>query len=254
MTVETLSKVRRLFHIQGWSLRKISRELHISRNTVRKALQSGTTKFSYKRQHQSYPRLGRFQSDLDRLLMSNIGKPRRERLTLVRIYEELCSLGFEGSYSCIRHYAQIFSKAHNHTSAAVFIPLIFAPGEAYQFDWSHEIVILNGVTTAVKIAHVRLCNSRMFYIRAYLREAQEMVFDAHDRAFAFFHGSCRRGIYDNMRTAVDAILVGKDRQFNRRFLQMCSHYLVEPTACTPAAGWGEADKQSIEYRLPAERP
>lgn len=50
MTVETLSKVRRLFHIQGWSLRKISRELLISRNTVRKALQSGTTKFSYKRQ------------------------------------------------------------------------------------------------------------------------------------------------------------------------------------------------------------
>lgn len=189
MTVETLSKVRRLFHIQGWSLRKISRELHISRNTVRKALQSGTTKFSYKRQHQSYLRLERFQSDLDRLLMSNIGKPRRERLTLVRIYEELCSWGFEGSYSCIRHYVQIFSKAHNHTSAAAFSPLIFAPGEAYQFDWSHEIVILNGVTTAVKIAHVRLCNSRMFYIRAYLCEAQEMVFDVHDRALLSFMGA-----------------------------------------------------------------
>ena len=72
-----------------------------------------------------------------------------------------------------------------------------------------------------------------------------MVFDAHDRAFAFFQGACARGIYDNMKTAVEAVLIGKDRKFNRRFLRMCSHYLVEPTACTPAAGWekGQVENQ-----------
>ena len=72
-----------------------------------------------------------------------------------------------------------------------------------------------------------------------------MVFDAHDRAFAFFRGACQRGIYDNMKTAVEAVFVGKDRQYNRRFLQMCSHYLVEPVACTPAAGWekGQVENQ-----------
>jgi transposase len=66
---------------------------------------------------------------------------------------------------------------------------------------------------------------------------KEMVFDAHDRAFALFKGTCRRGIYDNMKTAGQTIFVGKDRLYNRRFLQMCSHYLVEPVACTPASGW-----------------
>ncbi len=66
------------------------------------------------------------------------------------------------------------------------MPLSFAPGEAYQFDWSHEIVILDGVTMHVKAAHMRLCHSRMPFVRAYLREAQEMVFDAHDKGFAFF--------------------------------------------------------------------
>jgi hypothetical protein len=63
-----------------------------------------------------------------------------------------------------------------------------------------------------------------------------LVFDAHDRAFAFFKGACTRGIYDNMKTAVDTVFVGKDRAYNRRFLQMCGHYLVEPVACTPGAG------------------
>jgi transposase len=110
-------------------------------------------------------------------------------------------------------------------------------GEAYQFDWSHEVVLINSTTVTVKVAHVRLCHSRMLLVRAYPRETQEMVFDAHNRAFAFFKGTCTRGIYDNMKTAVESVFIGKDRQFNRRFLRMCGHHLVEPTACTPAAGW-----------------
>jgi transposase len=75
----------------------------------------------------------------------------------------------------------------------------------------------------------------MLFVRAYPRETQEMVFDAHDRAFAFFPGACQRGIYDNMKTVVEAVFVGKDRLYNRRFLQMCSHYLVDPVACARAS-------------------
>ena len=71
-----------------------------------------------------------------------------------------------------------------------------------------------------------------------------MVFDAHDRAFAFFKGACTRGIYDNMKTAVDAIFIGRERAYNRRFQQMCSHYLVEPVACTPASGWGKGQVEN----------
>jgi len=106
-------------------------------------------------------------------------------------------------------------------------------------------VVLNGITTTVKVAHLRLCHSRMPFVRAYPRETQEMVFDAHDRGFAFFRGACTRGIFDNMKTAVEAVFIGKDRAFNRRFLQMCSHYLVEPVACTPGAGWekGQVENQ-----------
>jgi hypothetical protein len=85
----------------------------------------------------------------------------------------------------------------------------------------------------------------MLFVRAYPRETQEMVFDAHDRAFALFKGTCGRGIYDNMKTAVETIFVGKGRLYNRRFLQMCSHYLVDPVACTPASGWekGQVENQ-----------
>ena len=97
----------------------------------------------------------------------------------------------------MRRYAAAWKRRASEATAAAYVPLSFAPGEAYQFDWSHEIVVIDGVTTTVKVAHVRLCHSRMMYVRAYPRETQEMVFDAHDRAFAFFGGACTRGIYDS---------------------------------------------------------
>jgi transposase len=102
---------------------------------------------------------------------------------LVRIFEELRGLGYTGSYDSVRRYAKVHEEAHGAASAEAFIPLSFAPGEAYQFDWSHEVVLINGTTVAVKVAHVRLCHSRMFFIRAYPRESQEMVFDAHAGKF-----------------------------------------------------------------------
>ena len=194
-------------------------------------------RFEYERDIQPRPKLGRWTDELDELLAGNAAKPAREQLTLIRIFEELRGRGYDGGYDAVRRYARRWAKQHGQATAAAYVPLSFAPGEAYQFDWSHEVVLLSGVTVIVKVAHVRLCHSRMLFVRAYPRETQEMVFDAHDRAFALFKGTCGRGIYDNMKTAVETIFVGKDRLYNRRFLQMCSHYLVDPVACTPASGW-----------------
>jgi transposase len=243
--VETIARIRREFFVRGKTIKEIVRDLGVSRNTVRKVLRSEVTAFEYERRAQPLPKLGRWRDELDRRLVANEAKAARERLTLIRIFEDLRALGYEGGYDAVRRYARGWRKEHQAATADAFVPLSFAPGEAYQFDWSHEIVVLNGVTTTVKVAHLRLCHSRMPFMRSYPRESQEMVFDAHDRAFAFFRGACRRGLYDNMKTAVDTVFVGKDRAYNRRFLQLCAHYLVEPTACTPAAGWekGQVENQ-----------
>jgi Transposase and inactivated derivatives len=245
LVVETIAKIRRAYFVQGMPIKAICRDLRLSRKVVRKVLRSEATEFHYERSTQPMPKVGPWRDELDRLLEANEGKAGRDRLTLIRIFEALREVGYDGSYDAVRRYARAWQEGRGATTAQAYVPLSFAPGEAYQFDWSHEIVVMNGVTTRVKVAHVRLCHSRMLYVRAYARESQEMVFDAHDRAFAFFKGVCRRGIYDNMKTAVETIFVGKERAYNRRFLQMCSHYLVEPVACTPASGWekGQVENQ-----------
>jgi transposase len=245
LIVETIARIRREHFIKGKTIKEIARDLKVSRNTVRKVLRSGETSFEYERVVQPRPKLGRWAAELDGLLSGNAGKSAREQLTLIRIFEELRGRGYDGGYDAVRRYARRWSKERGQSTAAAYVPLSFAPGEAYQFDWSHEVVLLNGVTVIVKAAHVRLCHSRMLFVRCYPRETQEMVFDAHDRAFALFKGACVRGIYDNMKTAVETIFVGKGRLYNRRFMQMCSHYLVDPVACTPASGWekGQVENQ-----------
>src|SRR5258705_4236806 len=245
LILETIAKIRRAFFVQGKSIKAICRELRVSRKVVRKVIRSQATEFRYEREAQPLPKIGPWRDKLDQLLLANEGKASRERLTLIRFFEELRGLGYHGGYDAVRRYARQWSKERGASTAAAYVPLTFAPGEAYQFDWSHEVVLLSGVTVIVKAAHVRLCHSRMLFVRAYPRETQEMVFDAHDPAFALFKGTCRRGIYDNMKTAVETIFVGKGRLYNRRFLQMCSHYLVDPVACTPASGWekGQVENQ-----------
>src|SRR6266705_2078671 len=245
LVLETIAKIRRAFFVQGKSIKLICRELRVSRKVVRKVSRSEATEFRYEREAQPLPKIGPWTDQLDELLLANEGKAARERLTLIRLFEELRGRGYGGGYDAVRRYARQWGKERGASTAAAYVPLSFAPGEAYQFDWSHEVVLLSGVTVIVKAAHVRLCHSRMLFVRAYPRETQEMVFAAHNRAFAFFKGTCTRGIYDNMKTAVETVFIGKDRQFNRRFLRMCGHYLVEPVACTPASGWekGQVENQ-----------
>jgi transposase len=245
LVVGTVARIRRAYFVQEKSIKEIVRELKVSRKVVRKVIRSGETSFQYKRSRQPAPKMEPWRTALEALLVANVGKPSRERLTLTRIFEALRGLGYEGGYDTVRRYARRWRRDHSAATAAAYVPLSFAPGEAYQFDWSHEVVLINGVAHKIKVAHVRLCHSRMLFVRAYPRESQEMVFDAHDRAFAFFKGTCQRGIYDNMKTAVETIFVGRERAYNRRFLQMCSHYLVDPVACTPASGWekGQVENQ-----------
>ncbi|MBN8968068.1 MAG: hypothetical protein J0G95_06365 [Rhizobiales bacterium] len=89
------------------------------------------------------------------MLEANGRKPTRERLTLIRLLEELRSLGYDGGYDAVRRYACHRSRENAGSTAVAFVLLSFAPAEVYQFDGSHEIVVMSGVTMTVKVAHMR---------------------------------------------------------------------------------------------------
>ena len=131
LVVETVAKIRRLHLAEGRSIKAICRELRLSRKVVRKVLRSGATEFRYERTRQLLPKLGAWRAELDRLLEENAARPARERLTLVRVFEALRGLGCAGGYDAIRRYARAWQASRGTAEAAAFVPLSFAPGEAY---------------------------------------------------------------------------------------------------------------------------
>src|SRR5271156_2352357 len=149
LVVETVAKIRRAYFVQGKAIRAICGELNVSRKVVRKVLRSEATEFRYEREEQPLPRLGPWQEGLDGILVASGGTPRGERLSLIRVFEELRGLGYAGGYDAVRRYARGWQRDRTATSVGAFVPLSFAPGEAYQFDWSHEVVLINGTTVTV---------------------------------------------------------------------------------------------------------
>jgi transposase len=244
LIVETIRKIRCAYHRDKKSIRQIAREFKLSRNTVKKAIRRDVTEFTYDRKTQPLPKLAPYQEMLSGYLETDASKSPREQRTAVVLFEELQRQGFEGGYDSVRRYVQKWHKSAEGRKVTAYIPQSFDPGEAFQFDWSYEQVELGGIVVTVKVAHFRLCYSRMPLCIAYARESLEMVLDAHARAFEFFGGTCRKGIYDNLKTVVTKVLMGKDRTFNRRFQNLASHYLFEPVACTPAAGWEKGQVES----------
>ncbi len=109
--------------------------------------------------------------------------------------------------------------------------------EAFQFDWSDESLVIGGIYRRMQVSHMKLCASRAFWLVAYPTQRHEMLFDARTRSLAALGGVARRGIYDNMKTAVDKVKKGKGRTVNKRFAAMCSHYLFDPDFFNRASGW-----------------
>jgi len=244
--MEFIAEIRRRHFVGGESVSAIARDLQLSRPTVRKAL-AVLEEPVYKRRQRVCPKLGGFQAQLEQWLDIEARLPRRQRRTARRLFEGLQAEGYRGSYDPVQRFVKQWraARASSPGVAQAFVPLAFPPGETCQFDWSQEAVVLGGMPQTIKLAHFRLSYSRQMFLVAYPRETQEMVFDAHIRAFAFYGGVPARMVYDNLKTVVDAIFVGKERRFNRRFLALSNHYLFEPVACTPESGWekGQVENQ-----------
>ena len=243
--MDIIYEIRRRHSVQKQTISAIAREMGLSRPTVRKHLNT-VEEPKYQRVQPISPKLGEFEGQLTQWLEDEATLARPRRRTAHRLFEGLQEIGYCGAYDSVQRFVKRWKSRHNGPKLTeAFVPLLFVAGDACQFDWSHEQVELGGVLQTIKVAHFRLAYSRQMFVIAYPRETQEMVLEAHNRAFAFFGGVPARLIYDNLKTVVDTVFTGKERKFNRRFLCLANHYLFEPVACTPASGWekGQVENQ-----------
>lgn len=252
-----LSVIRRWHFREGVPIRVIARRTGLSRNTVRKYLASEVVEPRYSRR-KTPSKLDGYEETLTSWLFREAKRTRKQRRTVKQLYQVLVPLGYTGSYDRVAAFARRWREQSRGLGQKAFIPLIFPPGDAFQFDWSEDWAVIDGTRTKLQVAHFRLSHSRAFFVKAYRQQTHEMLFDAHFHGFRVLGGIPERGIYDNMKTAVDKVSRGKERQINQRFQAMASHYLFEPEFCSVAAGWekGQVERQvqDLRHRLWQDAP
>ncbi len=246
--VDLLSVIRRWHLRDDLSIREITRRTKLSRNTIRKYLASGEVEPVYPKR-KTPSKIDDYAEVLSSWLTRESGRSRKQRRNLRQLYGDLVHLGYRGSYDRVAAFARAWRVQQQEAvkaSRGTFIPLVFAPGEAFQFDWSEDWAVIGGERRKLMVAHFKLSYSRAFIVRAYPMQRHEMLFDAHNPAFLVLGGVPQRGIVDNMKTAVNRVGRGKLREVNARFQVMASHFLIETTFCSPAAGW---EKGQIEKNV-----
>lgn len=249
--MDMIGRIRHLHARKNKSEREISRMTGLSRNTVAKWLHGEVDGPPKYRRGEQPNKLTAFHDALRLALKADARRPKHERRTAKALYAEIRRAGYEGGYTRVTDFIRAWRQGEGQGSAGnAFMPLAFELGEAFQFDWSEEGLLVGGVYYRMQVSHMKLCASGAFWLVAYPSQGHEMLFDAHTRSFAALGGVARRGIYDNMKTAVDKVKKGKGRVVNARFAAMCAHYLFDPDFCNRASGWekGRVEKDVQDSR------
>ena len=236
--MEMFGKVKRMYARDKKSLREIARSTGLSRNTIRKwVLETKEGDEPEYRRKEAPGKLDAFHEALELALKADALRAKQYRRTAKALFGQIKKEGYTGGYSRVTDFIREW-REHQGKAPRAFVPLSFALGEAFQFDWSTEGLMVGGIYyNKLQLSHLKLCASRAFWLVAYPSQGHEMLFDAHTRSFEALGGVPGRGIYDNMKTAVDKVKPGKERVVNARFTAMCAHYLFDADFCNVASGW-----------------
>ncbi len=152
--VDLIGQIRRAYFEQQRPIKAIVRTLSVSRTTVRKVVRGQATEFRYERGVQPTPKLGEWVAVLGDILEKEAKLPRRERRSTQRLFEELRGRGYDGAHDSVHRFVKGWRDERARVPAHAFVPMSFAPGEAFQFDWSHETITLQGLPLMIKAAHM----------------------------------------------------------------------------------------------------
>jgi transposase len=246
--------VRNLHYEDGWSIKRICRELHRSRKFVRKAIKwEGETPHYQLKSPRPKPVV---TPEVEALVRDILVADKKVRLSKQRhsadaIHKRLVREKHPIGRSTVRLLVRrLREELREHP--AVTVPLYFAPGEEAQVDWGEADVIMKGETVRVQIFHATLCYSRRTFLMAFPHQNQESFLEGHVRAFEHWGGTVCRLAYDNLRAAVKKILIGGEREENPTFTAFRVYYHFDHRYCTPGIE-GAHEKGRVERRVDTYR-
>src|SRR5215203_5620124 len=240
LRMDQVHVLRHKILVEGRSIRSVSRQMSISRNTIRKYLKVSEP-VRVVLQKKPSPVMEMIAPRVEEILSEwRARTTAKQRITGTRIHRQLVEEGYQVGLTTVRSYL----REKRRQQAEVFVPLIHRPGEEAQVDFFEVTVEEGGQGRKAWKFVMRLMYSGRDFVRLYDRAEQLSFLDAHVRAFSYLGGVSQRIVYDNLSAAGKKI-VGTERELTERFMALCSHFLFEPCFARPGEGH---DKGGVEAR------
>lgn len=254
---------------EGKSQRAISRDLQVSRKTVKKYINKYESRLQKDCNHQdvqsaylseppSYnsetrPKLKltrEVQQVIDKLLDENLQKQRaglrKQMLKKCDILSHLHKQGFDIGYTTVCNY--ISQKSLKPQSKEAFIRQVYSPGVVCEFDWGEIKLFINDKTVRLQLAVFTSAFGNYRYARLYHRQDTLSFMESHVSFFAHTEGVYHQMVYDNMRVAVSKFIGPHEKEPTQALLQMRAHYGFTHRFCNVYRGNEKGHvERSVEY-------
>jgi transposase len=237
--VELYGRVRYAVQIEGLSRREAARRFGIDPRTVARMVKFSAPPGYVRTRPPAKPKLDPFVPVIDRILLDDKSRPKKQQHTAKRIFERLRGeYGFTGGLTIVKDYV----AGSRLRAREMFVPLEHPPGHA-QVDFGEAIGVIGGVERKIHFFAFDLPHSDACFVVGYPAETTEAFCDGHVRAFSFFGGVPQSILYDNTKIAVARILGDGKRRRTRVFAELQSHYLFQDRFGRPGKG---NDKGKVE--------
>lgn len=234
-----INAIYRLHHEEKWSKRRIARELHVARKTIKKYLRSPAAVAARRKPRKT--KLDDFKPAIREFV------ERDPKASAVVIAERLRPMGYVGELTILRRYLRTLRDIVHVPRA--FIRVESSPGDRFEIDWGHfGSLDYSGDKRKLYAFCLIECHSRRLFVEFSHSQSLETFLRCHIHAFQFMTGVARECLYDNLWTAVTE-RDGRIVRFNPRFLAFAREFGFYPRACNPAAAWekGKIERGGIGY-------
>ena len=235
--MELFETIRREYQFGVGTIKGVARKLGIHRRMVREALADAVPK-QRKKSERARPRLEPAIPFIDTILEKDLAAPRKQRHTAHRIYDRLRmeKPEIEVAEATVRKYVREKKLQLGLIHRETFVPQSYSWGQEGQVDWYEMSAELGGEEQTVQMFCLRSMASAGAFHQAYPHASQQAFLEAHELAFHYFGGVFHVLRYDNLRSAVQRILRGSQREETARFIAFRSHWGYEAEFCNRARG------------------
>lgn len=224
--------IRKKHYVEGWSIRRISRNCDIARQTVRKCLADATVPRYTLSKPRSATVMVKWIPVIEQWLRDDETQPKKQRHTAKRVYDRLVDEfagEFTGAESTVRRVVR--QLRDQIRIPEVFVPLASAPGDLAQVDFQESYVEIDGVRTKVYLFCLALRHSGIRFAYAFRHGRTEDLLGGLVLGFEWLGGTTKRVRLDNTRAAVKAFLPGNRREETDLFSSIRAHYLFDSEFC-----------------------